>query len=156
MEIEKDAANRNSKCSSPSSSSSESGSSSSGSCFCMPYMCFSNLQYVLNLLEFGERSVGFCCLCLSSSDKDSVERHMIQNIMYYFTFLMRTLKDIFLMQNFKFATPRPPLFSSGLWPKLFLALKRTTQAMVFHVPCHLTETWYFQASLCLCEVCFAP
>lgn len=54
VEIEKDVANRTSKCSSSSSSSSESGSSSSGLCLCIPYMYLWDLQLVFNLLKFGE------------------------------------------------------------------------------------------------------
>lgn len=59
------------------------------------------------------------------------------------------------MQNFKVATPPYPFFllEYGL---PFLVLKLTLEAMIFHVPCHLTATGYYQASLCLCEVCFAP
>ena len=61
VEIEKDAANRNSKCSSSSSSSSDSGSSSSGSCFCVLFICFLVLQFAFNLLKFGEWSGGLPC-----------------------------------------------------------------------------------------------
>lgn len=61
VEIEKDAANRNSKCSSSSSSSSDSGSSSSGSCFCVVFICFLVSQFAFNLLKFGEWSGGFPC-----------------------------------------------------------------------------------------------
>lgn len=59
VEIEKDIANRNSKCSSSSSSSGESGSSSSGSCICIPYMYFLDLQFIFNFLIFGKWSVWF-------------------------------------------------------------------------------------------------
>lgn len=53
VEILKDGANKNSKCSSSSSSSSDSGSSSSGSCYCILLMCFLISGYGFNILIFA-------------------------------------------------------------------------------------------------------
>lgn len=80
VEIEKDAAQRNSKCSSSSSSSSESGSSSSGSCFCILFIYvvvsssyktnvwwFEIFVFAVQILECVSLMVNFfvhCCLSL--------------------------------------------------------------------------------------------
>lgn len=50
VEIEKDVAHRNSKCS---SSSSESGSSSSGSCYCVHFIYVYDLKIVFKFLILG-------------------------------------------------------------------------------------------------------
>ena len=70
VEIEKDAANRNSKCSSSSSSSSESGSSSSGLCYCLFFMFpVSQYEFILLIAACAPR---ICTLILFLLDGDAL------------------------------------------------------------------------------------
>ena len=85
VEIEKDAANRNSKCSSSSSSSSESGSSSSGSCFCVHFICFFGFTICFQFTEIWRVE---CRISL----------FMLNCILY--SFIIHTVKHIFLLPNF--------------------------------------------------------
>jgi hypothetical protein len=96
VEIEKDAANRNSKCSSSSSSSSESGSSSSGSCFCVHFICFFGFTICFQFTEIWRVE---CRISL----------FMLNCILY--SFIIHTVKHIFLLPNFanlSLSLPPPP------------------------------------------------
>lgn len=96
VEIEKDAAHRNSKCSSSSSSSSESGSSSSGWCYCVYIICGFTLRIGFSFLIFRVCSPGtsMCQLihfklviCCKTCYK---EKHFVNFCKFQFCFAVMT------------------------------------------------------------------